>query len=253
MRQFLAKAASSSLRPCSRWHSQKPICSQGLKLDGGVRLTLPARLHEEQVLCYPDGLKDYLNAITSDKGLLLSTPFATMIELEGQKFEWALTWLVDGEDGFFHSYCNTVPTLGAFHETGFKSAITRGLRAYGGFSGQKQAADLTADDILSSSAGLLSVFIRDPQFQGQTKDKLVTADATRQTGSAVRDRFELWLSEDPARANDLLERAIERLEERKRKRREKEIAENLPPVNCACRKTGRLHGNRYRVNRIISG
>jgi len=180
---------------------------------------------EEQTLCYPDGLKDYLNAITADKALLLSSPFATLIELEGQKFEWALTWLADGEDGFFHSYCNTVPTpLGGTHETGFKTAITRGLRAYGELSGQKKAAELTADDILSSSAGLLSVFIRDPQFQGQTKDKLVSADAARQTEMAVRDRFELWLSEDPARANDLLERAVERLEERKRKRREKEVA-----------------------------
>ncbi len=179
----------------------------------------------EQTLCYPNGLKDYLDAITQDKALMLSSAFATMIEMEGQKFEWALTWLADGEDGFFHSYCNTVPTpLGGSHETGFKSAITKGIRSYGELIGQKKAAELTADDILSGSAALLSVFIKDPQFQGQTKDKLVTADTARQTELAVRDRFEIWLSEDPNRSNDLVEKAIERLEERKKRRREKEVA-----------------------------
>ena len=179
----------------------------------------------EQVLCYPDGLKDYLDAITADKGLMLSSAFATMIEADGQKFEWALTWLAEGEDGFFHSYCNTVPTpLGGTHETGFKSAITKGIKSYGELIGQKKASELTSDDILSGSASLLSVFIKDPQFQGQTKDKLVTADTARQTEQAVRDRFELWLSEDPTRANDLLEKAIERLEQRKKRRKEKEVA-----------------------------
>ena len=179
----------------------------------------------EHVLCYPDGLKDYLDASTKDKGLMLAAPFSEMIELEGQKFEWALTWLVAGEDGFFHSYCNTVPTpLGGSHETGFRSAITKGLRAYAELAGQKKGTELSADDIMASSAGLLSVFIRDPQFQGQTKDKLVTQDAARQTEQAVRDRFELWLSADPVRANDVLEQAIERLEERKRRRKDKEVA-----------------------------
>ena len=179
----------------------------------------------EHVLCYPDGLKDYLDASTKDKGLMLATPFSEMIELEGQKFEGALTWLVAGEDGFFHSYCNTVPTpLGGTHETGFRQAISRGLRNYGDMVSQKKAAELTAEDILAETAGMLSVFLKDPQFQGQTKDKLVTADAARQTESAVRDRFEIWLSDEPARANDLLERAIERMEDRKRKRKEKDVA-----------------------------
>ena len=120
--------------------------------------------------------------------MLLSQPFADRIDLEGQKFEWAITWLTPAEDGFFRSYCNTVPTpLGGTHETGFRQAISRGLRTYGELVGQKKAADLTAEDILAETAGMLSVFLRDPQFQGQTKDKLVTADATKQTEAAVRD------------------------------------------------------------------
>ncbi|HCD63378.1 MAG TPA: DNA topoisomerase IV subunit B, partial [Alphaproteobacteria bacterium] len=166
-----------------------------------------------------------LNHSTEDKPLLLSQPFADRIDLEGQKFEWAITWLTPAEDGFFRSYCNTVPTpLGGTHETGFRQAISRGLRTYGELVGQKKAADLTAEDILAETAGMLSVFLRDPQFQGQTKDKLVTADATKQTEAAVRDRFELWLSAEPTRANDLLDRAIERMEDRKRKRKEKDVA-----------------------------
>ncbi|MGB0818795.1 MAG: DNA topoisomerase IV subunit B [Candidatus Puniceispirillaceae bacterium] len=180
---------------------------------------------QQQQLCFPGGLADYLNHSTEDKPLLLSQPFAGRIEIEGQKFEWAITWLTPAEDGFFRSYCNTVPTpLGGTHETGFRQAISRGLRNYGDMVSQKKAAELTAEDILAETAGMLSVFLKDPQFQGQTKDKLVTADAARQTESAVRDRFEIWLSDEPTRANDLLERAIERMEDRKRKRKEKDVA-----------------------------
>ncbi|EHI49787.1 DNA topoisomerase IV, B subunit, proteobacterial [SAR116 cluster alpha proteobacterium HIMB100] len=180
---------------------------------------------QQEQLCFPGGLADYLNHSTEDKPLLLSQPFADRIDLDGQKFEWAITWLTPAEDGFFRSYCNTVPTpLGGTHEAGFRQAISRGLRTYGDLVGQKKAADLTAEDILAETAGMLSVFLRDPQFQGQTKDKLVTADATKQTEAAVRDRFELWLSAEPARANDLLDRAIERMEDRKRKRKEKDVA-----------------------------
>ena len=180
---------------------------------------------QQQQLCFPGGLADYLNHSTEDKALMLSQPFAERIEIDGQKFEWAITWLTPEEDGFFRSYCNTVPTpLGGTHETGFRQAISRGLRNYGDMVGQKKAADLTAEDILAETAGMLSVFLKEPQFQGQTKDKLVTTDATKQTEAAVRDRFEIWLSVEPTRANDLLDRAIERMEIRKRKRREKDVA-----------------------------
>jgi topoisomerase-4 subunit B len=179
----------------------------------------------EAVLHYPGGLADYLNDATADKALMVSTPFAELAELDGQKFEWAITWLGGGEDGFFNSYCNTVPTpLGGTHETGFRQAIVRGLRAFGDLSGNRKAADITADDVLANSAVMLSVFLRDPQFQGQTKDKLVSGDATRLTEQAVRDRFDHWLSADAARATFLLEAAIERAEERKRRKKEKEVA-----------------------------
>jgi len=179
----------------------------------------------EAVLHYPGGLSDYLNDATADTALLISTPFADLVELDGQKFEWAITWLGAGEDGFFHSYCNTVPTpSGGTHEAGFRQAITRALRSFGDLAGNRKAAEITADDVFAGTAVMLSVFLRDPQFQGQTKDRLVSADATRQTEQAARDRFEQWLAADAARANFLLDAAIERAEERKRRKKEREVA-----------------------------
>ena len=183
--------------------------------------TVPA----DETLHYPGGLANFLDDATRDKGLLISTPFTAQVELDGQKFEWAITWLNGGEDGFFHSYCNTVPTpSGGTHETGFRQAITRALRSFGDLAGNKKAADITADDVFASTAVMLSVFLRDPQFQGQTKDRLVSAEATRQTEQAARDRFEQWLAADAARANFLLDAAIERAEERKRRKKEREVA-----------------------------
>ena len=183
--------------------------------------TVPA----DETLHYPGGLADFLDDATRDKGLLISTPFAAQVELDGQKFEWAITWLNGGEDGFFHSYCNTVPTpSGGTHETGFRQAITRALRSFGDLAGNKKAADITADDVFAGTAVMLSVFLCDPQFQGQTKDRLVSAEATRQTEQAARDRFEQWLAADAARATFLLDAAIERAEERKRRKKEREVA-----------------------------
>ena len=125
----------------------------------------------------------------------------------------------------FHSYCNTVPTpSGGTHEAGFRQAITRALRSFGDLAGNRKAAEITADDVFAGTAVMLSVFLRDPQFQGQTKDRLVSADATRQTEQAARDRFEQWLAADAARANFLLDAAIERAEERKRRKKEREVA-----------------------------
>ena len=182
---------------------------------------VPARA----TLHYPGGLADFLNDATRDTALLVSTPFAEQVELDGQKFEWAITWLGAGEDGFFHSYCNTVPTpSGGTHEAGFRQAITRALRSFGDLAGNRKAAEITADDVFAGTAVMLSVFLRDPQFQGQTKDRLVSADATRQTETAARDRFEQWLAADAGRATFLLEAAIERAEERKRRKKEREVA-----------------------------
>ena len=181
----------------------------------------------EASLHYPGGLADYLTDATTDKAVMISTPFAEIAELDGQKFEWAITWLGPGEDGFFQSYCNTVPTpSGGTHEIGFRQAIVRGLRSFGDLVGNKKAADITADDALAGGAIMLSIFIRSPQFQGQTKDRLVSTDATRQTEQAVRDRFDQWLSADAGRAIICLRQPLRKLTNENVAKRKKRLPAN---------------------------
>ena len=176
-------------------------------------------------LCYPDGLKDFLNDITQKTDVLISVPFADQINHVGEKIEVAITWLHDHEDAFVHSYCNTIPTSeGGTHEQGLRQALARGMRNFGEIAGIKKSSELTVDDIMASVGAVLSVFMRAPHFQGQTKDKLVSFDATRLVEVALRDRFETWLVADKERAGFLLDAAINRMEERKRKRQQREVA-----------------------------
>jgi topoisomerase-4 subunit B len=136
--------------------------------------------------------------------------------------EWAAAWL-ESADGFLHTYCNTVPTpLGGTHETGFRAALVKGLRAYGELKSNKRAASITAEDVVGGLAAKVSLFIREPQFQGQTKEKLTSPDAARLTEAAVRDQFDHWLAGDPAVADNLLAFAIERAEERIRRKEAKD-------------------------------
>ncbi len=179
----------------------------------------------EAVIKYPGGLTDYLNDVTRDKALITAQPFADMVEINGEKVEFAITWLGPGEDGFVQSYCNTVPTPdGGTHETGLRQALVRGMRTFGEIANNKKAADLTADDVMAGTGAVISVFVREPHFQGQTKDRLVSQDATKLVETSLRDRFETWLSSDPERAGFLLDAAIERMEERKRRKRDKDVA-----------------------------
>jgi len=179
----------------------------------------------EAVIKYPGGLTDYLNDVTRDKSLITAQPFADMVEINGEKVEFAITWLGPGEDGFVQSYCNTVPTPdGGTHETGLRQALVRGMRTFGEIANNKKAADLTADDVMAGTGAVISVFVREPHFQGQTKDRLVSQDATKLVETSLRDRFETWLSSDPERAGFLLDAAIERMEERKRRKRDKDVA-----------------------------
>lgn len=180
---------------------------------------------QETTIKYPGGLADFLSDTTKDKAILIASPFADSIDVNGEKVEFAITWFGPGEDGFVQSYCNTVPTPdGGTHETGLRQSITRGMRAYGDIAGNKKAADLTMDDVMASTGAVLSVFVREPHFQGQTKDRLVSQDATKLVETGLRDRFETWLSADPERAGFLLDAAIERMEERKRRKRDKDVA-----------------------------
>ncbi len=175
-------------------------------------------------LHFPGGLVDYLTT-TLDKRRTYSKPFSGDVTLAdgAGKVEWAISWPAD-EDGFFHSYCNTVPTpFGGTHEAGFRGAVTKGLKAYGEMVGNKHAAKITADDVINGTTIMLSVFIRDPQFQGQTKEKLATLEATKLVETAVRDHFDHWLSSDPTVGRILLELMIERADHRLKRKRAKEM------------------------------
>jgi topoisomerase-4 subunit B len=138
--------------------------------------------------------------------------------------EWAASWLEEGE-GFIHSYCNTIPTtLGGTHEAGFRAALLKGMRAWGEQRGNRRTPQVVAEDLLGPIAAKLSVFLRDPQFQGQTKEKLTSTEATRLVETALRDRCDHWLAGDPTQADNLLAFVIERAEERLRRRESKDTA-----------------------------
>ncbi len=183
----------------------------------------------EAVLSYPNGLADMLKELTTETKTVLPEPFTGRVEVNGGgAVEWAVIWSTNGfgeADGFSRTYCNTIPTPeGGTHEAGMRSALTKGLRAYGEMVGNKKTGLITADDVLGTAGALLSVFIRNPEFVGQTKEKLSTQDAFRITENAMRDRFDHWLTASTANANRLLEWAIGQAEDRMRKRKDKEVA-----------------------------
>ncbi|MEX0347198.1 MAG: DNA topoisomerase IV subunit B [Rhizobiaceae bacterium] len=174
---------------------------------------------------FPGGLKDYLVASLGKEHQVTREVFAGKSDKRGGhgSVEWAVTW--HGGDGFLNSYCNTVPTPeGGTHEAGFRAALTRGLKAYGELTGNKRASIITNDDMMITAAGMLSVFIREPEFVGQTKDKLATVEASRIVENAVRDQFDHWLADSPQQATNLLEWVIARADERVRRRQEKEVS-----------------------------
>ena len=181
---------------------------------------------EKAVFHFPGGLKDFLASRIDGMDTVTTTMFSGKVERQGGhgSVEWAVTWLTH-EDGFTNSYCNTVPTPeGGTHEAGLRAALTKGLRGYGELTNNRKSAQITAEDVQASTATLLSVFITDPEFQGQTKDRLSTQEAARIVETAVRDAFDHWLTGSPQQATRLLDWTIERAEERLRRKKEKEVS-----------------------------
>ncbi len=201
----------------------------------------------EEIFHFPGGLSDYLNEAMKNRMTLTENSFHGKTNLpdnEG-RVEFAVTWPKDSE-GFSQTYCNTIPTpQGGTHESGLRTALSRGLRTYGEMSGNKKTSMITADDIISGAAVMLSVFIKDPQFQGQTKDKLSSPAVSKWVDTAIKDHFDHWLSNDPASSTALLERMIERAEERQRRRDDRALARKsatkrlrLPGKLADCSHTG---------------
>ena len=181
-------------------------------------------VEDNEIYRFPNGISDYLNDLTKDKSILTSEPFSGKVKFEQNTIEWIINWLEPSEPGFSKSHCNTISTpLGGTHENGFKNAILKGYKNWGELSGNKKAQELTIDDIFTETAFIISIFLKNPEFQGQTKEKLVNNNITKDLAIVLRDPFDYWLSSDPNRSNYLLELSINKLEERKRKRKEREI------------------------------
>jgi len=181
----------------------------------------------EAVFHFPGGLADYLGEQLTAATTYAERPFAGKVMFQ-EKFgvpgyvEWAINW-TPSRDGFIQSYCNTVPTPeGGTHETGFWSAVLKGIKAYGELVNNKKAAQITRDDMLAGGCALISVFIREPQFVGQTKDRLSTEEAAKLVEGSVRDHFDNWLAADTKSAGAILDFLVLRAEERLRRRQEKE-------------------------------
>jgi topoisomerase-4 subunit B len=181
----------------------------------------------EATFHFPGGLSDYLVETLGSASTYAEKPFSGTVEFREKfnapgKVEWAINW-TPARDGFIQSYCNTVPTPeGGTHEAGFWAAILKGIRAYGELSNNKKAAQITRDDLIAGGCALVSCFIREPEFVGQTKDRLATTEAQRLVEGAVRDHFDNWLAADTKSAGAILDFLVLRAEERLRRRAEKE-------------------------------
>lgn len=185
---------------------------------------------------YPNGVADFLEEKTKDKPRILPKIFSGTVDFpdDSGRVEWALTFLTDengaaSDDGFFSSYCNTIATIdGGTHETGFKSAITKGIKAYGEKVNNKSAATIISDDVFDSVAAIVSVFYKTPQFLGQTKEKLSNPEIARYTENALRDPWEIFLASDPKTANAVLDFVINLANARIKTKQVKEIARKTP-------------------------
>ena len=198
-----------------RWKAEAGTLPKGL--------AIPA----EDTFHFAGGLKDYLLSEIGTRPTVVPQPFAGEAKSEtngtaGGKVEWAVWWPND-EEGFVRSYCNTVPTIeGGTHESGFRSALLRGLKRYADLTGNRKGSIITADDVIEGAAGLVSIFIEQPQFQGQTKEKLVSVEATKLVETIVGDNFEHWLTGDKEAGNVLLDHVVAKAEDRLRRKQDRE-------------------------------
>jgi topoisomerase IV subunit B len=210
-------------------------CAPGL-LKGG------SDVPEQAVFQFPGGLADHLREIVAERECATADLFAGRAEFPdgAGSAEWAIAWPLYGDGGASY-YCNTIPTpQGGTHEAGLRQALTRALKGFGQLVNNRKADQITPDDLMSGSEALLSVFIRNPQFQSQTKDRLTSPEATRLVEAAIRDHFDHWLAQDQKRSNALLGFILERVDERLRRKAEKEVKRQTATSKRNLRLPGKL-------------
>jgi topoisomerase-4 subunit B len=225
----------SQFRPATvyRMVRSKAYLFEGVRVRWSVEKSLlkgDDKTPAEEELHFENGLADYLRHVLNGRKRLVEPFFSGKAELEastndsGGRVEWAVCW-PDDEDGFLNSYCNTIPTPeGGTHEQGMKSAMLRALKGYAELTNTKGAGIVTGEDLWGGACMMLSVFIKEPQFQGQTKEKLVSVSASRLVDTVIKDHFDHWLSGDPNSANVLLETAIARASDRVRKKQDQDLS-----------------------------
>ncbi|MGN0929661.1 MAG: DNA topoisomerase IV subunit B [Alphaproteobacteria bacterium] len=199
-------------------------------------ITADMNIPAETILCFPNGIKDFLEETIKPRPKVVDEVFYTESPLAGDmgKVECAITWIdtphEEGNDGgFFNSYCNTIPTPeGGTHENGFKSAINRSLKSFAEMVGNKKFTSVITEDIFDDAVVILSLFFKNPQFQGQTKEKFSSAEATRLVDNAIKDYFDFFLTSNPARANLLLDYIVEKAEARLKLKKLKETIRKSP-------------------------
>ncbi|MCQ2568516.1 MAG: toprim domain-containing protein, partial [Alphaproteobacteria bacterium] len=217
----------------------KSFLSRGVKIEwhcNPALITEDMNIDTDKVFYYPNGIADFVAEKTDSKPRILPKIFSGTIDFpdDSGRVEWALTVLTDengaaSDDGFFASYCNTIATIdGGTHETGFKSAITKGLKAYGEKINNKAAASIISEDVFDSVAAIVSVFYKTPQFLGQTKEKLSNPEIARYTENALRDPWEMFLASDPKTANALLEFVVNLANARIKTKQVKDVARKTP-------------------------
>lgn len=217
----------------------KSFLSRGVKIDWHCNpelLTEDMNIPTDTTFYYPGGVADFLDEKTREKPRILPKIFSGSVDFpdDSGRVEWALTVLTDengaaSDDGFFASYCNTIATIdGGTHETGFKAAITKGIKAYGEKVNNKSAATIIGDDVFDSIAAIVSVFYKTPQFLGQTKEKLSNPEIARYTENAMRDPWEIFLASDPKTANALLDFVVNLANARIKTKQVKDIARKTP-------------------------
>jgi len=187
------------------------------------KLPADGSVPEKENIQFPGGILDYLNVAIGERATYTGTVFSGSTPLNGAgKVEWAVAWPGD-ERGFIHSYVNTVPTpQGGSHEQGFRAALVKGLRSHAEFANIRKAGQISGDDVMDGACVMLSAFIANPQFQGQTKERLGMPEAARLVEQAVRDHFDHFLSGDPSGARRLIEYLVEKADDRARRKADRE-------------------------------
>ena len=220
------------------------------------------KCNEKNTYFFPNGLKDFLNKKINNKPLLIEEHFYGSAKLEDKEefIEWAICW-PENTDYTLLSFCNTIPTInGGSHENGFKQALIKALRSFGELNNIKKSSKISTEDLMVNSYGIISVFLKSPQFQGQIKEKLNEPKAQKSIENNLKDHFELWLNNNTNTALNLLQNAINKHDERIRKKNEKDLLKNvnkrlinLPGKLADCSMSGSLDSELFIVEGDSAG